>query len=380
MADANQQKTAQADGGQPAPAGGAADDVQLLKSAAAGYEQIRQQIGSVIVGQDDIVKPMLAGIFAEGHMLLVGVPGLGKTLLVKTLAHALGWDFRRIQFTPDMMPADVTGTEMLLDSKEGGKALRFMPGPIFANIVLADEINRSPPKTQAALLEAMAEYHVTSMGRTHSIKRPFVVVATQNPIEQEGTYPLPEAQLDRFMLSLWVDYPAEAEEQAMVASTTGPAAGDVGPVISVDQLKQFQSLVRRLPASPHVVNYAVALARATRPQREEIEYESFKEEDGRASGRRLLAKKEDTRSGLEKFIERYVQWGAGPRAAQALILMGKALAVLDGEPTVSAEHVRQAAPWVLTHRIVPTFAATGDGLSIPAIVRGVVRETPEPKY
>ena len=330
-----------------------ADDLELLKTASDGYRRLKKEIGNVIIGQSEIVRQLLAAIFSAGHVLIVGVPGLAKTLLVKTLSEVLDWNFKRIQFTPDMMPADIIGMELLQeDAASGVRNMQFMPGPIFANIILADEINRTPPKTQSALLEAMQEYTVTSMGHSYPIERPFIVVATQNPIEQEGTYPLPEAQLDRFMFSLWIDYPSVEEEERIVMATTAVWDAKVEPVFSRDQLMEFQDLVRRLPVSRHVVRYAVAIARATRPA-------------------------EPTAG---DYVKQYVEWGAGPRASQYMVLAGKALAVLDGEPTVGASHIRQAAKYILRHRVLINYNATGEGVSPVDVVDRVLEETPEPSY
>ena len=328
------------------------DDVALLAEAAAGYRRLQQEVGKVIIGQSDIVHALLAAMFCEGHTLLVGVPGLAKTLLVKTLAQVLGWDFRRIQFTPDMMPADIIGMELLQDSPDGDRAMRFVPGPVFANIILADEINRTPPKTQSALLEAMQELQVTSMGKRHALKRPFIVVATQNPIEQEGTYPLPEAQLDRFMFSLWMDYPDAGDEQQIVLETTAPRPIDLDVAINKEQMMGYQSLVRRVPVSKYVVSYAVAIARATRP--------------GTAAS--------------SDWATRFVQWGAGPRAGQHMVLAGKAFAVLDGSPTVTAAHIRRAAPLVLRHRVLTNYQAAGEGLNPESIVTRIIDDISEPQH
>ena len=328
-------------------------DVKLLAQAQAGFHKLKGEIGKVVLGQEDIVRQLLAAIFSQGHVLIVGVPGLGKTLLVKTLAGVLGWNFKRIQFTPDMMPADIIGMELLQEDRAtGARTMRFLHGPIFANIILADEINRTPPKTQSALLEAMQEYTVTSMGKGYKLERPFIVVATQNPIEQEGTYPLPEAQLDRFMFSLWMDYPSVQEEEDIVQATTATLDQTVEQVFSREQMTEFQDLVRRVPASPHVVSYAVAISRATRP---------------------LSATAGD-------MARKYVEWGAGPRASQYMVLAGKALAVLDGEPAVAAKHIRQAATFVLRHRVLPNFNATGEGITAQQIVENVLNEIKEPDY
>jgi MoxR-like ATPase len=278
---------------------------------------------------------------------------LAKTLLVKTLSDVLSWKFKRIQFTPDLMPTDIVGMELLQeDPASGQRKMTFMPGPIFTNILLADEINRTPPKTQAALLEAMQEYTVTSMGHSHALAKPFIVFATQNPIEQEGTYPLPEAQLDRFMFSLWITYPSAEQEIDIVFSTTDQRRVSLEPVFTLEQVTQFQELVRRIPVSRHVVEYAVALARATRPDLPEA----------------------------TPYVRNYVTWGAGPRACQNMILGAKALAVIDGVPTVSAAHVREVAPWVLRHRILPSYQAAGDGVSAADIVKQIMLQIGEPSY
>jgi len=328
-------------------------DLELLKQASEGYQKLKAEVGKIIIGQDEIVRPALAAIFCQGHTLLIGVPGLAKTLLVKTLSETLSWDFKRIQFTPDLMPSDIIGMELLQeDAETGTRTMKFVKGPIFGNIILADEINRTPPKTQAALLESMQEYTVTSMGKQHSLDRPFVVFATQNPIEQEGTYPLPEAQLDRFMFSLWIDYPTAEQEEEIVMSTTDARETKVSHVFSIDQIREFQNLVRRVPVSRHVVKYAVALARATRPDSPEA----------------------------SEFIRKYVSWGAGPRAAQNLVLGAKALAVIDGQPTVSAAQVREASGWVLRHRVLPNYNAAGDGISDSDILKHIVDEVAEPAY
>lgn len=329
------------------------NDLELLAQAHAGYQKLTQEVGKIIIGQDDAVRPIVAAVFAQGHTLVIGVPGLAKTLLVKTLAQVLGWSFKRIQFTPDLMPADILGMELLQeDPATGARSMKFVPGPIFAQIILADEINRTPPKTQAALLEAMQEYTVTSLGKSYPLERPFLVFATQNPIEQEGTYPLPEAQLDRFMFSLWMTYPSFDEEASIVAATTEDSAATVAPVFTQEQMVAFQHLVRRVPVSRHVVHYAVSLARATRP------------------GDQLAT----------DFVKNYVSWGAGPRGSQNLILAAKAMAVLDGQPTVNAEHVRQAATLVLRHRVLPNYNAAGDGIDAAQIVKHIIEKLDEPIY
>ncbi|MEZ6068177.1 MAG: MoxR family ATPase [Planctomycetaceae bacterium] len=327
------------------------DDLALLEDARRTMDRVRAEVGKVIVGQSATVDAVLTALLSQGHTLIIGVPGLAKTLLVKTVAQVLGWSFKRIQFTPDMMPADVIGMELLQDDRASGqRSMRFVPGPIFTQIVLADEINRTPPKTQSALLEAMQEYQVTSLGHTHALPRPFLVFATQNPIEQEGTYPLPEAQLDRFMFSLWMEYPSAEEEEEIVFETTDVASPTIEPVAELPRMVAFQQLVRRVPVSRHVVRYAVSLARATRPHSDVA----------------------------MRFIDNYVSWGAGPRASQHLVLGAKALAVLDGVPAVTAEHVRRVAPLVLRHRVMPNYNAAGDGVQSKDIVQKIVETVREP--
>ncbi len=328
------------------------EDLALLAEVCEVSTRLATEIGKVIVGQQAIVRDLLTAMLCEGHVLIVGVPGLAKTLLVKTLAEILDWRFKRIQFTPDMMPSDIIGTELIQEDRATGRReLRFIHGPVFANIVLADEINRAPPKTQSALLEAMQEYHVTSAGVPYRLERPFVVVATQNPIEQEGTYPLPEAQLDRFMLSLWIDYPAEAEEEEIVERTTAPLSHAVERVLSRERMIACQQLVRRVPASRHVIRYASALARASRPA-----------------------------TTSDDYVRQYVEWGAGPRASQYLVLGAKARAAMDGRPAPSLDDVRAVALAVLRHRIIPSYAATGDGITAADIARYLVEHVSEPTY
>lgn len=329
------------------------DDRKLLARASEAYRQVKAEIGKVIIGQEAIVRPFLGAVFCQGHALVIGVPGLAKTLLVKTLSQVLHARFKRIQFTPDMMPSDIVGMELLqVDGDSERRGMQFVPGPIFANIILADEINRTPPKTQAALLEAMQERNVTSMGKTYPLEEPFIVFATQNPIEQEGTYPLPEAQLDRFMFSLWMDYPDVAEEEAIVEATTTDETPSVENILSVQDVLDFQRLARRIPVSPHTVKYAVSLARATRPQ--------------------------DPTSG--PMTRDYVAWGAGPRASQYLILGAKSLALLDGDPVVSGQHVREVAPFVLRHRVLMNYNASGDGITSADVISQILNETAEPLY
>ncbi|HZT43525.1 MAG TPA: MoxR family ATPase [Chthonomonadaceae bacterium] len=316
-------------------------------------ERLLAQIQKVIVGQDAIVQGLLTALFARGHCLLIGVPGLAKTLLVRTLAQALSWEFRRIQFTPDLMPGDILGTEILeTDPATGARKMRFVPGPIFANVVLADEINRTPPKTQAALLEAMQETSVTVAGRTLPLERPFFVVATQNPIEQEGTYPLPEAQLDRFMFSLNLGYPNREQEERIAYATTRDEEPQIEPVFTKEELIALQHFVRQVPASPHVIAYAVSLARATRPLEQEAPL----------------------------TLRKYVEWGAGPRASQYLILGAKARALLTGKPTPTANDVRAVAPAVLGHRIIRNYAAVADGVSSERLVQELLQHVREPDY
>ena len=311
-------------------------DVELLDRLASARKALVDQISRRIVGQHDIVDNLVAALLAGGHALLVGVPGLAKTLLVQTVAQALDLTFNRVQFTPDLMPSDITGTELLEeDHATGRRFFKFAKGPIFANVVLADEINRAPPKTQAALLQAMQEHAVTAAGQTHKLGEPFFVLATQNPIEQEGTYPLPEAQLDRFMLMLKVGYPSRDEEERIVAETTSDTDVEVSTVLGAQELQDLQHLVRRLPAPPTVINYAVRLARSTRPDAPE------------ASAR----------------IRKYVSWGAGPRASQYLVLGAKARAAMDGRGVPDLEDVNAMAQPVLAHRIVLNFQAEAEGLT-----------------
>jgi len=316
-------------------------DVELLDQLARARSALVEQIGRRIVGQHKIVDDLVAALLAGGHVLLVGVPGLAKTLLVQTVAQALDLSFSRVQFTPDLMPSDITGTELLEeDHATGRRFFKFVKGPIFANIVLADEINRAPPKTQAALLQAMQEHAVTAAGQTMRLPEPFFVLATQNPIEQEGTYPLPEAQLDRFMMQLAVGYPTRAEEERIVNATTGYLEVDIKPMLSAAHLQELQHLVRRLPAPPTVVSYAVRLARSTRPSDEEA----------------------------TPLVKKYVSWGAGPRASQYLILGAKARAAMDGRAVPDLEDVNAMAVPVLSHRVVMNFQAEAEGMSPERLV------------
>ncbi len=322
-------------------------DEQLLERVAEVASSLRSEVEKRIVGQHHVVEGVLTGLLANGHALLVGVPGLAKTLLVSTVAEALDLNFSRIQFTPDLMPTDITGTEVIEEDRSTGRRVfRFVKGPIFANIVLADEINRTPPKTQAALLQAMQERQVTAAGETHDLESPFFVLATQNPIEQEGTYPLPEAQLDRFMLELQIGYPTKAEEEEIAMSTTGGGRVVVNPVISAEELVTLQKLVRRVPVSPSLVSFAVHLARATRPDDDEA----------------------------AQVTRRYISWGAGPRASQYLVLGAKARAAARGDAMPSYDDVRAVAPLVLAHRVVPNFQAEADGRTTRDLVAELIGE------
>jgi MoxR-like ATPase len=323
-------------------------DITLLERLAETRQALEREIGQRVVGQHKVVEGLLTALLADGHVLLVGVPGLAKTLLISTLADALELEFSRIQFTPDLMPSDITGTEVLEEDRSTGRRLfRFVRGPIFANVVLADEINRTPPKTQAALLQAMQERAVTAAGETMKLDRPFFVLATQNPIEQEGTYPLPEAQLDRFMLELRIEYPTRAEEERVAMLTTGSAEPVVRPVLGGAELVALQRLVRRVPAPPTLVSYAVRLVRSTRP------------EDADAP----------------ELTRRYVSWGAGPRASQYLVLGAKARAALSGRAMPDLEDVRAVAPSVLRHRVVPSFQAEADGRTASDLVSELIQQS-----
>jgi MoxR-like ATPase len=325
-------------------------NLQELEHLAEGHRRILEELRKVIVGQDDVIDELLMALFANGHCLLVGVPGLAKTLLISSLARLLDLQFSRIQFTPDLMPSDITGTEILEEDRTTGKRVfKFIQGPIFANVVLADEINRTPPKTQAALLQAMQERQVTAAGNTMDLQPPFFVLATQNPIEQEGTYPLPEAQLDRFMFNVQVGYPSAEEEAAIVSRTTGGDAPELAKILAGPDITRFQHLVRRIPVSPFVVEYAVRLVRATRP------------EAGNGSD----------------LVNRSVSWGAGPRASQYLILGAKTWAALNGSVAPSCEDVRRVARPVLRHRVVRNFSAEAEGVSTEDIIDALLKEIPE---
>ncbi|GAB5405063.1 MAG: MoxR family ATPase [Aureliella sp.] len=321
---------------------------ESIDKLQAARERINEQLGKVIVGQQDVIDQLLISIFSRGHCLLEGVPGLAKTLLISTLAKTMSLSFSRIQFTPDLMPADITGTEVIEEQPGGGLQRRFMEGPLFANVILADEINRTPPKTQAALLEAMQERQVTVGRVQHKLSDPFFVLATQNPIEQEGTYPLPEAQQDRFMFKILVDYPSFDEELQVARQTTAKLDAAVGSVLSGEEISELQDLVRSVPVSDHVIRYALTLVRQTRVGSE----------------------------GVPDFIQEQVGWGAGPRAVQFLVLSGKARALLHGRSHVTVEDIQALACPVLRHRLVVTFAAESDGITTDDCIERLVRETP----
>jgi len=321
------------------------DDVRQLQRLVEAVTRLRAQVAQRIVGQEDVVDGILTAVLGGGHALLIGVPGLAKTLMVQTVAEALDLSFNRVQFTPDLMPSDITGTEIIEeDLTTGRRAFRFVKGPIFANVVLADEINRTPPKTQAALLQAMQEHQITAGGTTYHRPDPFFTLATQNPIEQEGTYPLPEAQLDRFMLELRVGYPSRAEEEAIVEQTTGSARVTLQPVLDAASVLAMQALVRRIPVSRGLIRSAVSLARMTRP----------------------------ADSDAPPFIKEYVDWGAGPRASQYLVLGAKARAAIAGRPMADLEDVRSVAPAVLRHRLVTNFAAEAADRTSEDLVRELI--------
>ncbi len=326
-----------------------ADDVAAIDELGQLYQRLRLELGRVIIGQEEVIERLAISIFARGHSLLMGVPGLAKTLLVSSLAETMSLKFSRIQFTPDLMPMDITGTEILQDDTVSGgrRSFEFVHGPIFANIVLADEINRAPAKTQAALLEAMQERRVTVVGRTFQLDAPFFVLATQNPVEQEGTYPLPEAQLDRFMFLIEVGYPDEEEELRIARETTGGDRPELSHVLDGPSLLRFQSLVRRLPVPDHLYEYAVRIVRRTRPDLPEA----------------------------PDWIKQYVSWGAGPRAVQYLVLGAKARAALQGSYMARLEDIEAVSGPVLTHRVLTNFAAESEGMSSKRIVSKLVEET-----
>ncbi|MFH1921390.1 MAG: AAA family ATPase [Planctomycetota bacterium] len=321
------------------------DDIQAVQKLNEAYRLITEQLARVIVGQQKVIEELLITMFARGHCLLEGVPGLAKTLMIRTLADALSLQFSRIQFTPDLMPSDITGTELIQEDKlSGTRELRFFKGPIFANVILADEINRTPPKTQAALLEAMQEHQLTVGGKRYPLDEPFFVMATQNPIEQEGTYPLPEAQLDRFMFNTYIDYPDENEELEIVKRTTADVTATVTPTLTGEEILLLQRIVRRVPVADHVARYALSLARLTRPLHGEA----------------------------PEFVREYVRWGAGPRASQYLVLGAKARAVLHGRYYVGTEDIDAVAYPVLRHRILTNFNAEAEGIKPDGIVRRMI--------
>jgi MoxR-like ATPase len=325
-------------------------DIKILENLANAQKTFFHEIGKVIIGQKKILDHMLIALLSKGHTLLVGVPGLAKTLLIKSLSEVLDLSFKRIQFTPDLMPSDITGTELIdIDPNTDQRSFRFYKGPIFANIVLADEINRTPPKTQAALLEAMQEHKVTAGGQSYSLDEPFFVLATQNPIEQEGTYPLPEAQLDRFMFNLKIDYPSMQDEITIVRETTTASPEMLKPVISKKEITTFQDLLRRVPVTNNVVEYSVKLVGATRPINESA----------------------------PDFIKQWVDWGAGPRASQYLVLGAKAKAILEGRPTPDINDIQSVALPVLRHRVLPNFNAEADGLKVDDILIQLLEHLPE---
>ncbi|HRK29545.1 MAG TPA: MoxR family ATPase [Tepidisphaeraceae bacterium] len=331
----------------------AADDLAAVQKLQSAYTSMKVELGKVIVGQDRVIEELLIALFCKGHALLVGVPGLAKTLLISTLARTLGLSFSRIQFTPDLMPSDITGTDIIEEDKStGSRAMRFVRGPIFANVILADEINRTPPKTQAALLEAMQEHQVTAGGKQHRLPQPFFVLATQNPIEQEGTYPLPEAQLDRFMFNIQVGYPTEDEEFRIVRMTTENRKPELSHILSGDEVISLQEIVRKVPVADHVIRYALQFTRLTR----------------RAEG------------GVPDFVNEFVNWGAGPRASQYLILAGKARALLRGRYHVSTDDIRHVALPVLRHRIVTNFNAEAEGIKSDSIVARLIEHIPRQQY
>jgi MoxR-like ATPase len=324
-------------------------DEAAVERLTIGCRRLLDECAKVIIGQRDVLEQLVIALIARGHCLLVGVPGLAKTLMVRTVADALSLTFNRVQFTPDLMPADITGTEVLQEDRTTGeRGFKFLPGPLFANVVLADEINRTPPRTQAALLEAMQERQVTAGGAKHKLPDPFFVLATQNPIEQEGTYPLPEAQQDRFMFNVRVEYPGEEEEYEIVRATTSGVNHSVQHILTGADLLEMQALVRQVPVAPHVARYALRLARTTRPQGEHA----------------------------PDFVKGYVTWGAGPRASQYLVLAAKARAVLHGRPFAATEDVQAVAPPVLRHRIMTNYNAEADAVSPDEIVRRLIGHLP----
>ena len=324
------------------------NDTELLEQLVDAKNNFFLEIGKIVIGQKGILDQMLIALLTKGHTLLVGVPGLAKTLLIKSMAEICDLNFKRIQFTPDLMPSDITGTELIdIDPETEKRNFRFYKGPIFGNIILADEINRTPPKTQAALLEAMQEHRVTAGGHSYNLDEPFFVLATQNPIEQEGTYPLPEAQLDRFMFHLNINYPSIEEEVSIVNRTTISNKYDVKKVFSKNSITSFQDLTLRVPIAENVVTYAVKLASSTRPNEETS----------------------------DSYVKQWVEWGAGPRASQYLALGAKAKALLDGRPTPSIEDIQSIAPDILRHRVLPNFNAEAEGIKVDDIVNHLIKNT-----
>ncbi len=315
-------------------------DVEAVQHFGLKYKELNREIGKVIVGQHDVIESVVISIFSRGHSLLVGVPGLAKTLLVNTIAQSLGLSFNRVQFTPDLMPSDIVGSEILGENRE----FRFIKGPLFANIILADEINRTPPKTQSALLEAMQEKSVTAAGTTYALPNPFFVLATQNPIEQEGTYPLPEAQLDRFMFNIWVDYPTFEEELNVVKNTTTDLNVSLNPVLTSEEIIFFQNLIRKIPVADNVMEYAVKLATKTRPETD----------------------------AATDIVKKYISWGAGPRASQYLVIGAKCLAAIRGKYSPDIEEVQDVAMPILRHRLVRNYKAEAEGYSIEKIIKSLL--------
>ena len=325
-------------------------DIEAVEKLKEARDRIKNEIKKVIIGQERVIDELLIALLSNGHCLLIGVPGLAKTLMISTISKILDLKFSRIQFTPDLMPSDITGTEIIQENvSTGERTFKFVQGPVFANIILADEINRTPPKTQSALLQAMQEHEVTAGGETYKLTEPFFVLATQNPIEQEGTYPLPEAQLDRFMFNVYIDYPSQDEENLIVKTTTSAYSQDLDKVMGAEEIVRLQKLVRRVPVSDHVINYAVRISRFTRPN----ESDSL------------------------DYIKNWVSWGVGPRASQYMILGSKTRAVLDGRYTPSCEDVRDVALPVLRHRIVTSFNAEADGVGTYDIVQKLLKDVKE---
>ena len=319
-------------------------DIQLLEKLGDMKSRFFEEIGKSVIGQHDVLNHILIALLCKGHTLIVGVPGLAKTLIIKSMSELLDLKFNRIQFTPDLMPSDITGTEVIDEVKSTGKrSFRFYKGPIFSNIILADEINRTPPKTQAALLEAMQEHKVTTAGKSYELDQPFFVLATQNPIEQEGTYPLPEAQLDRFMFNLLINYPDRDEEISIIKKTTSLSESKPQKIISKKEILDFQNLVLRVPMADNVIEYAVDLVASTRPSKK-----------------------------AKKFVNDYIEWGAGPRAAQSLVLGAKAHAILNGNPSVNIDDVKKMVYPVLRHRVIPSYSADAEGISTDEILEKLV--------